>query len=117
MRCHLPRARPGILGVFHRFILIESVFEVEGLDRCHFRAAETLTRAAETLTQELLDLLQLQPEIHVPGLLGLLLFVFGRRGANYIKGSLGVPHFPYEPQSKHTNATECDNGYRRQEDN
>jgi hypothetical protein len=39
------------------------------------------------------------------------------RGANYIKGSLGVPHFPYEPQSKHTNANECDNGYRRQEDN
>jgi len=108
MRCHLPRATPENLGLFHLSILSESFGEGDlfGLSRCHFR-----NFPAETLIPELLDLLQ-------PGLL-LVARVSARagRGANFIKGSLGVPHFPYEPQSKHTYANECDNAYRRQEDN
>ena len=64
----------------------------------------------ETLMETLLDLLQLL------GLVAVGLVVYGR-GANLIKGSLGVPYFPYEPRSKHTYANECDNAYRRQDDN
>ena len=91
-----------LLGIF---ILLDSVFEVDLSFRCIFPAPASTEIPAQASTESLLLFLLV---------LGLILVL---RRANLIEGSLCLPYFPYEPQSKHTNANECDNGYRRQEDN
>ena len=94
-----------LLGIFLLSILLDSVFEVDLLFRCIFPAPASTEIPAQASTESLLLFLLV---------LGLILVLIR---ANLFKGFLGVPYFPYEPQSKHTNANECDNGYRRQEDN
>ena len=116
MRCHLPRASPGILGfLFLLSILLDSHFEIDLLFRCHFPAPASTQTPRPGLLGLILILLVLGLILVLRrGLLGLILVL---RRANYIKCSLGVPHFPYEPRSKQTYANECDDCYRRQEDN
>ena len=118
--CQVGAEQPLILlGLFLLSILIDSAFKVDIWFRCHFPAPASTEIPAQASTEST----EMPAQASTESLLGLLLFllVLGHIlvliRANLFKGFLGVPYFPYEPQSKHTNANECDNGYRRQEDN